>query len=202
MTNMDNKGLLLIVSGPSGVGKGTICRALLEEDQETVYSVSATTRKPRPGEEDGVHYHFLDRETFLQYREKDAFLEWAEVYGNYYGTLKAETERVLASGRNVILEIDTQGAMNVKKSCPEGVSVFILPPSLEELSRRIIGRGTETPESLAIRQAEAEAEIALAKQYDYQIINQNVDTAVKELADIIRRERQNRSGKEQGGSAC
>ena len=189
---MSETGLLLIVSGPSGVGKGTICHVLLDRDPNTVYSVSATTRQPRPGELDGVHYHFLDRDTFLKRRDAGEFLEWAEVYGNYYGTLRSETDRLRQEGRNVLLEIDTQGAKNIKATCPDSVSVFILPPSIEELRRRIVDRGTESPESLARRQAQVEAELAQADTYDYRIVNDDMETAVQQLAALIETERQKR----------
>lgn len=199
---MSEQGLLLIVSGPSGVGKGTLCHILLDRDPNTVYSVSATTRQPRPGEQDGVHYHFLDRETFLQHRDAGDFLEWAEVYGNYYGTLRSETDRLRQKGCNVLLEIDTQGAKNVKAACPDSVSVFILPPSITELRRRIIDRGTESPEALARRQAQADAEIALAETYDYRIVNDDMEAAAGELAELIRVERQKRCMLQQGGALC
>ena len=146
-----NKGLLIVISGPSGAGKGTICKALLEKRQDIEVSVSATTRNPRDGEIDGVNYHFLKKEDFLKKLEQGDFLEYAQVYGNFYGTPKSNVEEVLESGKNVILEIDIQGALKVKEKATEGVFIFILPPSMEELKQRIIKRGSETPESLMSR---------------------------------------------------
>lgn len=179
------RGLLLIISGPSGVGKGRICEALLSQDKNTVYSVSATTRAPRAREKDGVNYHFISREEFREKREAGQFLEWAEVYGNYYGTLSADVDRLLAEGKNVILEIDTQGAAQIKSVRPDGLSVFILPPSFKELKRRIVSRGSETPAMLALRLSRAESEIAAAKNYDYQIVNDDVEQAAARLRRII-----------------
>ena len=138
MTN--NKGLLIVVSGPSGAGKGTICKALLEKHDDLFISVSATTRQPRAGEVDGVNYHFITKEDFIKRVEQKDFLEYAEVYGNYYGTPKSKVEEMLNSGKNVILEIDIQGALKVKENFKEGVFIFILPPSMEELKQRIIKR--------------------------------------------------------------
>ena len=141
------KGLLVVVSGPSGAGKGTICQALLEKTP-LAYSVSATTRKPRAGEVDGESYYFLSVEAFEKMIEKDELLEWAKVYDNYYGTPLKKVEEKLAAGEDILLEIDTQGAMKVREKFPEGVYIFILPPSLAELERRIRGRDTETEDVL------------------------------------------------------
>ena len=141
------KGLLVVVSGPSGAGKGTICQALLEKTT-LAYSVSATTRKPRAGEVDGESYYFLSVEAFEKMIEKDELLEWAKVYDNYYGTPLKKVEEKLTAGEDILLEIDTQGAMKVREKFPEGVYIFILPPSLTELERRIRGRDTETEDVL------------------------------------------------------
>lgn len=189
-----NKGLLIVVSGPSGVGKGTVDAALFEQVSNLCYSVSATTRQPRKGEVHGKSYFFLSKEEFLTRREQGDFLEWAEVYGNYYGTLRSEVERQLAEGKHVLLEIDTQGAMQIKAAYPSGVFVFILPPSLEELKRRIVARGSETEESLRTRLGKAEQEMQMADRYDYTIVNDDLQTAVKELKDIICSEVAKRSG--------
>ena len=189
---MVNKGLLLIISGPSGVGKGTVCSAVLAGSSDTVCSISATTRKPRPGEIDGESYYFLTREEFLKKRDNGYFLEWAEVFGNYYGTPAAEVDRFLAAGKNVILEIDTQGAMKVKSACPHGVSIFILPPSFAELEKRIIDRGTEAPEVRNRRLSCAKAEMELASRYDYSIINDSVEKAAARILNIISEEHKKR----------
>ena len=134
---MKKRGVLIVISGPSGAGKGTICKALLEKKDDLFLSVSATTREPRAGEVHGVNYYFLSKEEFLNKVDEGDFLEWAEVYGNYYGTPKSKVEEMLNEGKNVILEIDIQGALKVKENCEDGVFIFILPPSMEELKQRI-----------------------------------------------------------------
>ncbi|MBR5430045.1 MAG: guanylate kinase [Firmicutes bacterium] len=183
------QGALIVLSGPSGVGKGSVSAEVLRRDPLTRFSVSATTRDPRPGEIDGKSYYFLTKEEFLLRRAQREFLEWAEVYGNYYGTLRSEVYRLVDAGFNVILDIDTQGAANVRRLCPEAVSVFIMPPSLEELERRIVSRGTETPAALALRLSRAEAEMALAPDYDHVIVNHKIEQAADELQAIIARHR-------------
>ena len=180
-----DKGALVVISGPSGVGKGTVAREVLLRDPLTRFSVSATTRLPRPGEIDGESYYFLSEEEFLLRRAQREFLEWAQVFGNYYGTLHSEVDRLLGAGFNVLLDIDTQGAASVRQLRPEAVSVFIMPPSMEELKRRIIRRGTETPDVLEFRLSRAESEMALAPNYDYIIVNDDLETAAGELLDII-----------------
>lgn len=180
-----NKGLLIVISGPSGAGKGTICKALLEKRQDIEVSVSATTRNPRDGEIDGVNYHFLKKEDFLKKLEQGDFLEYAQVYGNFYGTPKSNVEEVLESGKNVILEIDIQGALKVKEKATEGVFIFILPPSMEELKQRIIKRGSETPESLMTRFKSAYKEINYVSKYNYAVVNDNVEDAVKKIEAIL-----------------
>ena len=180
-----NKGLLIVISGPSGAGKGTICKALLEKRQDIEVSVSATTRNPRDGEIDGVNYHFLKKEDFLKKLEQGDFLEYAQVYGNFYGTPKSNVEEVLESGKNVILEIDIQGALKVKEKATEGVFIFILPPSMEELKQRIIKRGSETQESLMTRFKNAYQEINYVSKYNYAVVNDEVDTAVEKIEGII-----------------
>ena len=182
---MKDRGVLVVISGPSGAGKGTICKALLEKRKNLFVSVSATTRDPREGEIDGVNYHFLSKEAFMQKVEKDEFLEWAEVHGNLYGTPKLNIYELLESGKNVILEIDIQGALQVKKNCKEGVFVFIMPPSMEELKKRIIGRGSETPESLELRFQTAYKEINYISKYNYCVVNDKVEDAIKKVENII-----------------
>jgi len=182
------KGLLVVVSGPSGAGKGTICQALLEKTT-LAYSVSATTRKPRAGEVDGESYYFLSVEAFEKMIEKDELLEWAKVYDNYYGTPLKKVEEKLTAGEDILLEIDTQGAMKVREKFPEGVYIFILPPSLTELERRIRGRDTETEDVLQKRLAAAIGEIEAGKCYKYVVTNDEVDGAVDSVCAILAAER-------------
>ena len=182
------KGLLVVISGPSGAGKGTICQALLEKTP-LAYSVSATTRKPRAGEVDGESYYFLSVEAFEKMIEKDELLEWAKVYDNYYGTPLKKVEEKLAAGEDILLEIDTQGAMKVREKFPEGVYIFILPPSLAELERRIRGRDTETEDVLQKRLAAAIDEIEAGKCYKYVVTNDEVDGAVDAVCAILAAER-------------
>ena len=182
------KGLLVVVSGPSGAGKGTICQALLEKTT-LAYSVSATTRKPRAGEVDGESYYFLSVEAFEEMIEKDELLEWAKVYDNYYGTPLKKVEEKLTAGEDILLEIDTQGAMKVREKFPEGVYIFILPPSLAELERRIRGRDTETEDVLQKRLAAAIGEIEAGKCYKYVVTNDEVDGAVESVCAILAAER-------------
>jgi guanylate kinase len=182
------KGLLIVISGPSGAGKGTICKALLKQSDFWI-SVSATTRQPRLGEVDGVNYHFLTKDEFRRRIDIDDFLEYAEVYGNYYGTPKSKALQAIESGKDVILEIDIQGALKVKESYPEGVFIFILPPSMEELKNRIINRGSETPESLMTRFKSAYKEINYVSKYNYAVVNDTVEEAVKKIQSVIVAER-------------
>lgn len=185
---MGVKGQLLVISGPSGAGKGTVCKSLLEKNDIWI-SVSATTRNPRSGEIDGVNYFFIDKEDFLEKIDNDDFLEYAEVYGNYYGTPKSKVFEVLESGKDVILEIDIQGALKIKSAYPDGVFIFILPPSMEELKSRITNRGSETPESLKTRLNSAYEEISFASKYDYAVINDEVNEAVNKIESIITAEK-------------
>ncbi|AGF55050.1 MULTISPECIES: guanylate kinase [Clostridium] len=188
---MDNKrrGLLIIISGPSGAGKGTICKSFMERNEDVVLSVSATTRSPRKGEVEGVNYYFMSKEEFKDKIKSNDFLEYAEVYDNYYGTPKSNVEEVLESGKDVILEIDIQGALKVKENTQEGVFVFILPPSMEELKQRIINRGSETQESLMKRFKSAYKEINFVSKYNYAVVNDEVELAVEKLEAIIAAEK-------------
>ncbi|GAA0734678.1 guanylate kinase [Clostridium oceanicum] len=181
---MDKKGLLIVISGPSGAGKGTICKELIKQEELWV-SVSATTRSPRKGEEDGVNYYFLNKEDFKQKIKEDDFLEYAEVYGNYYGTPKSKVLEKVHNGNNVILEIDIQGALKVKEKYPEGIFVFVLPPSMEELKKRIINRGSETEESFMTRFKSAYREINYVSKYNYAVVNDTVEDAVTKIRNII-----------------
>lgn len=182
------KGLLILISGPSGTGKGTVCDLLRQKHPEISYSISATTRQPRPGEQDGVNYYFYSREKFQEMISQGQLLEWAEVYGNFYGTPKQQVIDRLEAGEDILLEIDTQGALNVMKLMPDGLFIFLLPPSLEELASRLKGRGTETEESLKRRLGAAVDEIKLAKKYRYVVINDQVEKAQEKIANIIEAE--------------
>jgi len=186
---MIQKGLLIIVSGPSGAGKGTICKELINRDKSIEVSVSSTTRKPREGEVDGISYHFMTRDGFKNLISDNGFLEYACVYDNYYGTPKDFVLEKISKGRNVLLEIDIQGAMQVRKKYPEGIFVFVLPPSMTALRERIVGRGSETPESLEKRMSSAFGEIELIKNYDYFVINDTVCHATDVLQSIITAEK-------------
>ena len=179
------KGLLILISGPSGTGKGTVCDLLR---QKISYSISATTRQPRPGEQDGVNYYFYTKEKFREMIDQGQLLEWAEVYGNFYGTPKQKVLDRLEAGEDILLEIDTQGALNVMKVMPEGLFIFLLPPSLEELAARLKGRGTETEESLHRRLGAAVDEIKLATKYRYVVVNDKVEDAEETIANIIEAE--------------
>ena len=179
------RGSLFIVSGPSGAGKGTLVKALLGRVPDVWLSVSATTRSPRPGEVEGVHYTFISPEEFEHLAQNDGLLEWAEVHGNRYGTPRALVEEKVAAGNQVILEIDPQGAFQVKQRWPESVLIFIMPPSWEELQRRLEGRGSETKEQVERRLATAKQELELVGEYDHVIINDDVSRATDEMVAIV-----------------
>ena len=183
------QGLLLVVSGPSGAGKGTICSLLREQLPELGYSVSVTTRQPRVGEVDGVNYFFKTVDEAREMIAKGELLEYAEVYGNYYGTPRQYVMEQLEAGRDVLLEIDIQGALQVKKHFPEGVFVFIVPPSLDELSARIYKRGTDSEEIIKRRLAAAATELSYARKYDYIIVNDVAEKAMRKVLTIMEAER-------------
>lgn len=177
---------LFVISGSSGVGKGTVIKEFLRRNPEFKLSVSCTTRAPREGEEHGKNYFFLTKEDFQACIERGEFLEWAEFSGNMYGTQRPYIEEKLAQGKRLILEIDTKGALNVKKIMPEAVLIFILPPSFEELEARLRGRHTETEEAIQKRLASTKLELENSKHFDYEIINDNIDSAVQKLEKIMK----------------
>lgn len=179
------KGKLFVISGCSGVGKGTLLKVFLSQNPEIELSISATTRKPRPGELDGVNYFFVTKEEFKKAADNNEFLEWAEFNGNFYGTKEAYVEKRLSEGKNVILEIETRGAFQIKEKKPEAVLIFIMPPSLEELEHRLRGRNTEDETAIQNRLHEAYRELECSEKYDYKIVNDNIEQAVEELKKII-----------------
>ncbi len=182
-------GLFLVICAPSGTGKSTLIHRLCEEFPSLTFSVSATTREPRLGETDGVDYHFLDRQMFLEWRDAGKLAEWAEVHGNFYGTPLLPVREALAAGRDVLFDIDIQGAAQLRKSLGEGAYVFVLPPSRAELSRRLSGRGTDSPEVVAARLAAAPKEIAAAPLFDYWIENADLESAYADLKAVYMAER-------------
>lgn len=184
------KGLLLVVSGPSGAGKGTICKSLMAKYPGAHLSVSATTRQPRPGEVEGESYYFISEEMFRSMIAEDGFIEWACFCQNYYGTPKKKVEEKLAEGKDVILEIEVQGAMQVRSEYPEAVFVFVTPPSLAELRNRLAGRGTEKPEVIEERLKTALWEYSNIEKYNYILENDDVDSATDRLISIIEAEKQ------------
>lgn len=185
---MRKTGLIFVLSGPSGVGKGTVNKILQETNPLVQATVSATTRAPREGEIEGASYYFMSVAEFEDHIKEDCFVEHANVYGNYYGTLKSEVERIVKEGKCVLLELDIQGAKRIKEMLPGAVLVFVLPPSLTELQRRIQDRGTETCESLKTRIDSAKKEIERAKRYDYVVVNKDADKCAKDVATIIKAE--------------
>lgn len=182
-------GLLIVLSGPSGTGKGTVCDALMKHRVDLVLSVSCTTRERRPGEFEGVDYFYKTKEEFDELIKKGEFLEYAKVYSNYYGTPKSFVMEKLKEGRNVLLEIDVQGALNVKKVFPDGVYLFLVPPSFEELEHRIRSRATETEEQISMRLSKAAGEMGLMGEYDYVIVNDSIERVVHSIGCIIEAER-------------
>ena len=179
------KGNLYIVAGCSGVGKGTLLKLFLKKNPKVKLSISATTRKPRQGEENGVSYFFVSKEEFQKSIDNDEFLEWAEFSGNLYGTKKSFVEKTLEKGIDLILEIEVQGAKQVKEKMPEATSIFIMPPSLEDLEKRLRGRHTESEEAIKKRLSVAAMEIEAGKKFDYQIINDNIEEALANMQKIF-----------------
>ena len=178
------KGKLFVISGPSGAGKGTIVNRVVSET-DLQFSVSMTTREPREGEIDGVHYFFVNEEEFKKTIKDNGFLEHADIYGNHYGTPKTQVLERLDNGIDIILDIEMQGALQVRENYPDGVFIFILPPSLTELRKRLTNRGTETPEKIEIRLGHTLKEMEYLDKYDYLVINDDLDTAVNEVKSII-----------------
>ncbi len=187
LTSLHNpKGILLVVSGAAGTGKGTVNAQLLKNHSDYEFSVSATTRAPRPGETDGREYHFISRAEFEQAIQEKNVIEYTEYCGNYYGTLKSELKK-LDEGKNLILEIEVEGAMNIKRLFPDSVTVFILPPDYETLKKRLVGRGTNTPEDIENRMKKALHEFTLVKEYDYAVLNRDgeADKTAEAIASIV-----------------
>jgi guanylate kinase len=182
-------GTLFIITAPSGAGKTTLVSGLLARDPLVCLSVSYATRAPRAGEVDGVHYHFVNVPTFRSLRDKGEFLEWAEVHSNYYGTSKVWLEQQISSGKDILLEIDWQGAQQVRKVFPKAVGVFIMPPSLEELERRLRGRGTDSEDVIARRVLGARGEMRHVAEFDYVIINEDLPAALEDLVAVVRASR-------------
>lgn len=183
------KGLLVVISGPSGTGKGTVCKMIFEQRDNIKYSVSATTRKPREGEIDGKNYFFVTEKVFLDMLRKDELLEWDKYCDNYYGTPKNYVEQCLNDGVDIVLEITVEGAINIKKKYPECVLIFILPPSYDELRKRIVGRGTEEFEIIEKRLEQAKNEMKFVYKYDYAVINDDLQEAVNDIETILTAER-------------
>ena len=186
---LNERGLLIVLSGPSGVGKGTVRRALFQmPNHDLVYSVSMTTRAPRPGEVDGVDYYFVSKETFLERIKQNKFLEWAEFVGNYYGTPRDKVEEQLDQGKEVVLEIEVEGALQVRKQMKDAVFIFLVPPGKMALYERLKLRGTDTIEMIEKRMKKAESEFLLAHKYDYIVVNDEVNNAADRIMAIIRAE--------------
>ena len=186
--------MLVILAAPSGTGKSTIARELFKRRSKLSFSVSHTTRPPRPGEADGVHYHFTDDATFEQMVEQDAFAEWAHVHKRRYGTSKSEVERLSDQGRDILFDVDVQGAEQLLSAYPEAVSIFIVPPSLEVLEARLRGRGTEDAEQVQTRLKAAQSELACATMFTYLIVNDDLSTAIEQVDGILAAEEHRRSG--------
>ena len=182
---MEKKGILIVISGFSGAGKGTLVRELLRRYDEYALSVSMTTREPRPGEQEGVDYFFTDRAHFEETIARDGLVEYAQYCGNYYGTPRAYVEEQLSAGRNVILEIEMQGALKIKEKFPESLLLFVTPPSVTELERRLTGRGTEKPEVIARRLARAAEESEGVEAYDYIVVNDRLEECAEEIHILV-----------------
>jgi guanylate kinase len=194
--NASKKGILIVLSGPAGTGKGSVVQEILKRESDFALSVSATTRAPRPGEVDGVHYHFLTKEAFETKIQQSEMLEHAYYCGNYYGTPKENVENMLNKGISVILEIEVQGALNIRRICPDSVLILLLPPDYQTLEARLRGRKTNTEEDIQNRLKQARTELQNFSSYDYVVINQNqqIDRAAQEVISIVRAE-QSRTGR-------
>lgn len=182
------KAKLFVIAGPSGVGKGTVIKELLNNNENITLSVSSTTRKPRPNETDGVNYNFLTEEQFENLIKKDEFLEWAVYNGNHYGTSKTVVDNALQNGKSIILEIEIQGALQVMKKCEDAVFIFILPPSYEELEKRLRGRNTEDEQTIQNRLKITQKELEIGKKFKYSVVNDTVENAVSKINEIIKKE--------------
>ncbi len=201
-----DRGALFVVSGASGTGKSTLLKNVFAKLPGLEFSVSATTRPPRPGEQDGREYHFVNRDQFLKLRSEGALLENAEVYGNFYGTPRAPVIEALEAGRSIVLDIDTQGAAQVRVSMPEAVLVFILPPSIEVIRERLVARAADAPEVIARRVADATVQLSACGSYDYLVVNDDLPTSILALqsifmAELLRRERRQSWVRSFGGEA-
>jgi guanylate kinase len=186
---LNDRGLLIVISGPSGVGKGTVRKALFQmTNHDLTYSVSMTTRQPRPGEVDGIDYYFVTKEDFLKRISENKFLEWAEFVGNYYGTPLDKVEEQLDNGKEVVLEIEVEGALQVRQKAPDAVFIFIVPPGKKALYERLIKRGTDSPEMIKKRMEKADREFVLAHKYDYIVVNDDVNNAADRIMAIVRAE--------------
>jgi guanylate kinase len=177
--------MIFVISAPSGAGKTTLINRLLESESSFMFSISTTTRSRRKGEADGIHYHFVEKDDFCKMIENDEFVEWAEVYGNYYGTTKKEVDRIRKTGKIPLFDVDIQGSRSLKKQLKEGVFIFIIPPSLDVLKKRLIGRETENKEQLNLRLKNAYTEIAEYVNFDYVVINCDLESAFKRLMSIV-----------------
>jgi guanylate kinase len=186
---MHRKGILVILSGPAGVGKGTILKKIMSSYDDLIYSISATTRVPRNGELDGVNYFFKSIDEFEKMIENDELIEWVKYVDNYYGTPKSFVEEKLSSGKDIVLEIDVEGAINIKRIYPDALMLFILPPSFEELNRRIIGRATESNQIIERRMEKAKLELSLVKYYDYAVVNDTVENSANAIITILKAEK-------------
>jgi len=184
-----SRGTLFVISAPSGTGKTTILKEVMASVAGLSFSISHTTRSPRAGEQDGVDYHFVDRDRFLAMREQGVFLEWAEVHGNFYGTSRDAVAAALSDGTDIILDIDVQGCRQVREAASDAVSLFVVPPSWQELERRLTGRGTDSEETIRLRLANARREMVDADQYDYVVVNDDLAQAVTTMRAIIHAER-------------
>lgn len=196
MERLKGKGLIIVVSAPSGAGKKAVLDKVRAADPNLCYSVSATTRDPRPGEVEGRDYFFMSDETFRNKVAAGEFIEYADVHGRLYGTLKAELARLVGSGKDIVLELDTEGAGNVKRLCSDSVLIFIAPPTFDELRKRLEARGTDSPEQIEVRLETAREEMELTDMYDHIVVNDVLDQAAREVKEIIASARREASGQE------